>query len=315
MRKSKPVTADPSKTINIWDNLPDFPVLSSKPKAWSGILVEYYHHLANELTSPVLSQHLITLNFGQPYNLVQRLDGRIYQAQVPKGSIILTPAGQPGEWIWDNEVDVVHLCLEPEFVAKVATEAVEGGSTQIEILNSFATPDPQIQQIGQLLVAELESEKLGNRLYAESLANVLAVHLLRNYGTVKQTVQHYSGGLSQLRLKRAVEYIQEHLEQDISIEAIAAELDMSSYHFARLFKQSTGLAPHQYLIKCRVERAKELLLQGEMAIAEIATQVGFYDQSHLNRHFKRIVGVSPKIIQQNSKNVLWISSNVQDCPA
>ena len=118
-----------------------------------------------------------------------------------------------------------------------------------------------------------------------------------------------------MRLKRAVEYIQEHLEQDISIEAIAAELDMSSYHFARLFKQSTGLAPYQYLIKCRVERAKELLLQGEMAIAEIATQVGFYDQSHLNRHFKRIVGVSPKMIQQNSKNVLWISSNVQDCPA
>ncbi len=299
----------------IFDKLPDPPVLSSQLRAWNGILVEYYHHVANELIAPPLTQHLITLNCGQPYHLRQRLDGQVFEKQVQSGNIILTPAGQPSEWAWDRDVDVVHLLLEPQFITKVATEAFEVDSAQIEILNSFATPNPQIQQIGQLLLAELEAEQLGNRFYSESLTNALAIHLIRSYGTAKPTVEQGSGGLPKSKLKRAVEYIQEHLAEDLSLDEIAAEVNLSVYHFARLFKQSIGLAPHQYQIRCRVERAKELLQHGEMAIADIATQVGFYDQSHLSRHFKRIVGVSPKVIQQNSKNVLWIGKSVQDCTA
>jgi AraC family transcriptional regulator len=303
------------KTVNILDKLPDLPVLSSKSKGWNGIVVEYRHHPANELASPPLSQHLITLNCGNPYHLVQRLNGQVYEGQVVAGDIILTPASRPTEWIWDNEVDVVHLCLEPAFIAKVATQAIEVDAAQVEIFNRFAASDAQIQQIGRSLLAELESEKLGNRLYAESLANVLAVHLLRNYTTVEQAVRQYSGGLPKSKLQEAIAHIQEHLERDLSLDELAAEVNLSAYHFARLFKQSTGLAPHQYQIRCRVERAKELLQKGEMTISEVATLVGFYDQSHLNRHFKRIVGVSPKVIQQNSKNVLWISNSVQDCTA
>ncbi|MBW4689018.1 MAG: AraC family transcriptional regulator [Komarekiella atlantica HA4396-MV6] len=296
----------------IFDKLPDAPALSSQSRAWNGILVEYYHHIANELIAPRLAQHLITLNCGKPYHLIQRFDGHIFEKQVQPGNLILTPAGQPTEWTWDSEVDVLHLLLEPELINKVVTEVFEVNSVQIEILNSFATPDPRIQQIGQLLLAELESEQLGNRFYGESLANALAVHLIRSYCTVKPVVRYNSSGLPKSKLKRVVEYIQDHLEQDLSLNEIAAEVNLSVYHFTRLFKQSMGLAPHQYQIRCRVERAKELLEQGEMPIADIATQVGFYDQSHLNRHFKRIVGVSPKVVQQNSKNVLWVGNSVQD---
>ncbi len=303
------------ETVSFLDELPDRPMLSSKSKGWSGVVIEYHHHPPNELVSPPLSQHLITLNCGSPYHLMQQLDGQVYEGQVVKGDIILTPANHPTQWRWDHQVDVLHLCFEPTFVAKMAAEVVEVDAARVEVLNCFAASDLQIQQIGQLLLAELEAEKLGNRLYAESLANALAVHLIREYSTIEKTVRQYSGGLSKSKLQRAIAYIQEYLDQDLSLDEIAAEVDLSSYHFARLFKQSTGLAPHQYQIRCRVERAKELLQQGEMTIADIATQVGFYDQSHLSRHFKRIVGVSPKVIQQNSKNVLWIGKSVQDCTA
>ncbi|MBD2104965.1 AraC family transcriptional regulator [Leptolyngbya sp. FACHB-261] len=306
---------DPLKPISLLDELPDQPLLSSKSKSWKGIAVEYYHHPANSLVSPPLAHHLITLNCGTPYRLVQQLDGQVYEAEVTRGDMILTPANRPTEWAWHNEVNVLHLCLEPALVAKVALEAVEVDSVRVEILNHFAAADPQIRQIGQLLLAELESKKVGSRLYAESLVNALVVHLIREYSTIERSVQQYTGGLSESKLKQVIAYIQEHLNQDLSLEEIAAEVNLSAYHFARLFKRSTGSAPHQYQIHCRVERAKELLQQGEMAITDIATQVGFYDQSHLSRHFKRIVGVSPKAMQQSSKNVLWISKSVQDCTA
>jgi AraC family transcriptional regulator len=305
----------PLKTVSLLDELPDQPVLSSKPKAWNGIAVEYHHHPVNELVSPPLAHHLITLNCGLPYRLVQRLDGQVYEGEIAKGDIILTPDNRPTEYFWDRKVDVLHLCLEPAFIAKVAVEAIEIDAARIEVLNRFAVADLQIQQLGHLLLTELEAERLGNRLYAESLANALAVHLIREYSTIQKTVRQYSGGLSKTKLQQAIAYIQEHLDQDLSLDEIAAAINLSAYHFSRLFKQSTGLAPHQYQIRCRVERAKELLQAGEMTIADIATQVGFYDQSHLSRHFKRIVGVSPKVIQQNSKNVLWISKSVQDCTA
>jgi AraC family transcriptional regulator len=303
------------QAVSLLDELPDQPLLSSKPKGWNGIAVEYHHHPANELVSPPLAHHLITLNCGLPYGLVQRLDGQVYGGKIAKGDIILTPANQATEYFWDREVNVLHLCLEPTFIAKVAVEAIEVDAARIEVLNRFAGADLQIQQLGHLLLAELEAEKLGNQLYAESLTNALAVHLIREYSTIQKTLRQYSGGLSKANLQQAIAYIQEHLDRDLSLDEIAAAINLSAYHFSRLFKQSTGLAPHQYHIRCRVERAKELLQAGEMTIADIATQVGFYDQSHLSRHFKRIVGVSPKVVQQNSKNVLWISKSVQDCTA
>ncbi|MCC5603198.1 AraC family transcriptional regulator [Nostoc sp. CHAB 5784] len=303
------------ETVSLLDELPDRAVFSSKSKGWNGIVTEYYHHPANELVSPPLSQHLITLNCGSPYHLVQQLDGQVYQGQVLTGEMILTPANYTTQWCWDSQVDVLHLCLEPKFIDKVALEAVEVDANRVEILNCFAGADLQIQHLGNLLLVELQSEKLGNRLYTQSLTNALAVHLIRKYSSIQKTVRQYSGGLPKSKLQWAITYIQENLNQDLSLDEIAAEVNLSSYHFARLFKQSTGLAPHQYQIRCRVERAKELLQQGQMAIADVATHVGFYDQSHLSRHFKRMFGVSPKVIQQNSNNILWISKSVQDSTA
>ncbi|MGL4621281.1 MAG: helix-turn-helix domain-containing protein, partial [Chroococcidiopsis sp.] len=303
------------KTVSLLDELPNQPLLSSKPKGWNGITVEYHHHIANEIISPPLAHHLITLNCGLPYRLVQQLDGQVYEGEVAKGNIILTPAKRATEYFWDREVDVLHLCLEPSLIAKMAVEVIEVDAARIEILNRFAAADLQVQQLGHLLLTELEAERLGNRLYAESLTNALAIHLIREYSTIKKTVRQYSGGLSKSKLQQAIAYIQEYLDQDLSLDEIAGEVNLSTYHFARLFKQSTNLAPHQYQIRCRVERAKGLLQAGEMTIADIAIQVGFYDQSHLSRHFKRIVGVSPKVIQQNSKNVLWIDKSVQDFTA
>lgn len=101
------------------------------------------------------------------------------------------------------------------------------------------------------------------------------------------------------KLRQVIDYINDHLDQDLGLAKLAELVQMSPHYFARLFKQSTGFAPHQYVIRCRVERAKQLLIQGKLTIAQVAYAVGFAHQSHLNRHFKRWLGVTPKALLEN----------------
>ena len=154
--------------------------------------------------------------------------------------------------------------------------------------------DPLILQIGLALKADLESHRPGGRLYAETMATALAVHLLRNYSPHSHKSVHYLGGLSPTQLKLVVDYINDRLDRELSLEELAAIAQLSPYHFSRAFKQSVGISPHQYVIQQRVERAKQLLVQGKMSLSEIAIACGFSHQSHLNRHFKCLTGTTPR---------------------
>jgi AraC family transcriptional regulator len=142
----------------------------------------------------------------------------------------------------------------------------------------------------------------GGRLCAESLANVLVVQLIRQMSNRKGSIGQGSNGVirgSGGRLARSVlraveEYIHAHLDQNVALADLAEVAHLSEFHFARLFKQTTGLSPHQFVIHQRIERAKRLIAAGRLSLAQIAIDVGFSDQSQLNRHFKRLVGVTPK---------------------
>jgi AraC family transcriptional regulator len=129
---------------------------------------------------------------------------------------------------------------------------------------------------------------------AESLSQVLAVHLIRHVRAPGRRARGRDGALPLGRLRAVVEWIEGHLDAGPSLEQMAAVARLNPYHFARQFKAATGLPPHQYVILRRVERAKQLVQGGDdFSLAEVAARAGFSDQSQFCRHFKRLVGVTP----------------------
>ncbi len=130
------------------------------------------------------------------------------------------------------------------------------------------------------------------------MATALAAHFLQHYSICKPILYQYEDGLPKHRLKQAIEYINEHLDRDLSLEEIATKLDMSQFYFCRLFKQSTGLTPHRYLIRQRVEKSKQLLKQTELNINEIALECGFANPSHFAKWFRQLTGISPRQFRQ-----------------
>src|SRR5215831_18411076 len=152
--------------------------------------------------------------------------------------------------------------------------------------------------------AELTSGGAGGRLASESLANVLAVHLIRHVLAPRPPTRRRHGTLPRVKLRAVVEYIDEHLDAGLTLEQLAAVAQLSPYYCARQFRRATGLPPHQYVIARRVERAQQLLQQDrDLSLAEIAACAGFSDQSHFSHHFKRLTGATPGRFRRNRLTV------------
>lgn len=279
-------------------------VLSSAGLGWSGIEVARFIGY-DKLSVPPLPKHhaIIHLN-RRPLDLTQRLDGRLREERVHRGEVAIIPAGPSWRWGFRGETDsdLLPLCLEDAFLREVA-RSVEVDPEGMEIVPLLGERDPRIEQIGLLLKEEIEAEGLlGGRLYAESLATALAISLIRDHSSLgrkaaRKAARERGGGLPRRALKEVIDYIGDNLQKDLTLAEMAGVAHMSPYHFSRLFKESTGLTPHRYVIERRVQRAEELLGSNALPIAEIALLCGFANQGHLNRHFKRLLGVSPKALR------------------
>jgi AraC-like DNA-binding protein len=171
----------------------------------------------------------------------------------------------------------------------------------VEIVPSLQAHDPLLNHIVLVLRAVIENKDLAGQLYAESLVDALVVHFLRRYGASRHSLQEVAGGLSPYKLQRTTAYIKDHLAQELSLITLATVGETSPAHFARLFKHTTGLAPHQYVIRCRMDQAKQLLVETDVSLSEIGFQVGCADQSHFTALFRKHVAMTPKAYRDNSR--------------
>jgi AraC family transcriptional regulator len=273
----------------------NLPVVPHQPHCWNHLVVEQFQHPSGEGTCLYQAEHAICLSLApRPVRLLQMRDGKTYRGLYGKGDLSINPVDIPFFARWDGDDHYVQLRIAAEFLRQVAEEALDLNPDGLELIPEFRTRDPQIEAIALLLLAEIEQNQAGERLYVESLAHVLAVHLLRRYTTTQPRPTVYTGGLPERHLLRVLDYIAVHLHQSIKLADLAAVVQLSPFHFSHQFKRSLGMAPYQYVLQQRIERAKQLLQETSYPITEIAFLCGFNSHSHLSQQFRQYTGITPK---------------------
>jgi AraC family transcriptional regulator len=266
-------------------------VLQKRKAAWDGIRVEHCQLRGGELPNHSHHEHVILLSLGEGTRgeLITASGLGMRGTQV-KGTIAVLPSGLAHQAILEGPSEYISLYIDPLFIRRAADDAQLPG--RFEIQERYARSDKVINSIGMAFLDELDSRALSGRLYAESLANLLAVHLLRHYSN-SRVVPEFTGGLSASKLRLVTDYIAENYSTDLKLAELAQVARMSSFHFAREFKKTTGTTPHQYLIKFRVDRAKTLLAHEDLPLIEVGLQAGFSHQSHFTRLFRKMTGTTP----------------------
>jgi AraC family transcriptional regulator len=276
---------------------------SSGRLGWVGLeAARYRAERAAELDQPALTHHWLILHARPPEELDLLYDGVDRHAPPPAGSVVLVPAGSPVRWRCRGRRDLLNIHLDVGLVGRVAAEAFGLDTARLALPPLDGLDLPPLRAAMLAVGAELAGGGAGGPLAAESLANLLAVHLLRQVAAPRRLPHGRDGALPRARLRAVVEYVEEHLDASPTLEQMAAVARLSVYHFARQFRAATGRPPHQYVIARRVERARQHLEAGtDLSLAEVAGRAGFSDQSQFARHFKRHVGVTPGRFRRSAR--------------
>lgn len=299
LKAKQPIVLKSPQAADLIQLLPRKPLLSSQELKWEGICVQYYRQPAWETPYAYSTYHSIIVNHTQHIQTECWLEDRQQHKQSEKGEVVVIPANTPNKHSWDREGEFSLLLLDPTYIAQVADESI--GMEQVKILPYFATPDPLIYQFCLGLNSELELGESYSRLYVDSLIAALSIHLIRKYSAQEQSIRDYTDGLSKSKLRQAISYINENLAENLSLKAISRAIEMSPHYFTSLFKQSTGMSAYQYVIHCRMERAKHLLCRKDLSVSEVSQQVGFESQSHFTNAFRKYTNTTPKMYRQLTK--------------
>ena len=289
-------TLDLTNQKEVAQVLPHPPLIASYHTGWKGLTFTHYCHPPHKTIEHCLLQHSLVITDSKSCFQVERcLDGKAKQYAHGNGRVDVIPAFLD-RWInWDREIEFSVIAICPTLLNQTTQESMQ---CEIELIPQLSIDDPVIQQLALALKTEIQTGCMSGRLYGEALGTALASRLVQNYAVSKFSLEFKANGLSQSQLERVIDYMKVNLTQDISILDLATLTSMSASHLSRSFKQSVGVAPYQYLIQQRVERAKQLLKQQTISIIDIALECGFANQTHLTKVFRRMTGMTPKTYQK-----------------
>lgn len=254
----------------------------------NGLRVDLKTYAAGPVELTAQPAHQIMIHAGEP---VRGMCATAQRYTYTRGDVDIVPAGMADRCLHDDSSTSLVVQLAPALLRQAAEDlGVDPDRTSLAPQHQLR--DPQIEHIAWALDAERRLAGPGSALYADSLGLALALHLLRSFAKPASPRR----GLPAAQLKRVTDYIEDHIDRDLSLETLAAIAAVSASHLKNAFRRSTGVPVHEYVVQRRVERAKRLLLQGELPASEVALEAGFSHQSHMARCMRRVLGITPSAL-------------------
>jgi AraC family transcriptional regulator len=298
MIQNDSIAIDHSQESVILQAVPAAQVEFSGKTQLNGIYLESHHSSAHETPEHYPNQHVIAIQTQGVVQSERRLDGEFRRESLVAGDVCIVPANTR-HWIrWRSlrfaestgEQNLLLISFEPTFLKQLDPEVID--PDRIEILPHFAKSDPLIYQLGRSLKIALENDSIGSRIYAESLSNALAAHLIHHYSTTARSIETIRC-VSHPQTQQAIDYIDAHLTEDLSLAAIATSVGLSQFHLARIFKQTMGISLWQYVVQQRIDLAKRILTQLNLSIVEVSNYLGFSSQAQFTNFFRKHTGINP----------------------
>ncbi len=280
------------------DIYPADPIVDStslaRPSAAELLTLEYFEADAATMPTERFAQHHILLNLREePQRIENWRDGVHRDFVYHQNEVIVTPAGMESGWRWHERSKVIVVTLEPDRLERFAQTELGILLTGAQLADQPQFTDPDICAAGIQLKQALETQGVGSELMFESMARVFLIKLIQRYGQTLDEAYEFSRRFTAQHYKRVLDYVAANFGRTLALEELANEASLSPSHFSRLFKETIGTSPMQFVMAYRIERAKEALRDRSRTLVDVSTYCGFSDQAHFSRSFKQAVGESP----------------------
>ena len=285
-----------------WHSTLAAPAWSSDRDSRARAHLDRFTGIPPEMVQPALKDTVICLHLGGPKRVHRWHDGHNSVQDVELRSLTFMPARQENRWLTEGPIDFAHLTLSHGFLNQIAVEEFDREPAACEIMDRVGARDQFLAGLFERLMRALDGGGLEGRLYPESLLTVLTVALVEKHSMASDRARDRGlrqrvakGGLAGWQLRRVVDYMAEFIESDIALHDLTGLTGLSRGHFFRAFKQSTGLSPHRFLTRMRMDQARILLETSDKSVDEVSAAVGFAKANLFAAAFKRQVGLQPRL--------------------
>jgi len=285
-------TAPPSRRPSAL-SLP--PTLTSRPRDWPGVCADLHDWSSGgRVTSPAHDDDIVAVRLSGAVWLRQERHGLIDERIATVGNVTVHPRDFESVWTWDRPGAVLLMRMPTRLLTEAAEATTISPRPTTRLRNCFGLRDPFVERVGGLFAAELATPAHpAQALVVEALACALARHLVHRFERRATLPAGDAGKLEDRAVRRVLDYIADHVSEPMTLDALARVAAVSRFHFARAFKRATGTSPMAYVERARLERARHFVEHGALSLAEIAAAVGYTDQSHFTRRFRRAFGCPP----------------------